>query len=208
MVTEADLGNTDLVSGGPFVCTDHFIQAKVLAGDSSEGRPGVSGVGLKTAAKFIREHGTFEALCAKYDGSEPLKGVVLQRAAGPEYRDTYRRNLKLIDWCLGPPPGRNFQLEIEHRDHPAFTSSCEKRGLEEIFESWQGYCIDRERGIPGTECGPDDSGGGIRHHLMDCWCLFELAYEFARDRQIHSQAAIGRLKCTAAMLLPCATVKR
>ena len=144
VITEADIGKVDWVSGGPFVSTDHFIQAKALAGDSSDGIPGVMGVGLKTAAKIIKEHGTIEALWAKHDAREPLKGVVLQRAAGPEYRDTYYRNLKLVDWRLAPSLGKDFRLEFELPDSDAFKLMCANWGLNDARESWKEYSLPRE----------------------------------------------------------------
>jgi 5'-3' exonuclease len=64
IVTHTDLGDPDLVAGGPFTSVDHFIHAKALAGDPSDGIPGVVGVGVKTAARIIRDHGSVEALWA------------------------------------------------------------------------------------------------------------------------------------------------
>lgn len=39
-----------------------FIDYKALIGDASDGYPGVTGIGPKTAAKLLQEHGTFEKL--------------------------------------------------------------------------------------------------------------------------------------------------
>lgn len=146
VVTHADLGNADIVRDGPFFSTDHYIESKALAGDTSDGIPGVKGVGLKTAARVIREYGTIEALWAKHDAKEPLKGVVLQRTAGPEFRDIYYRNLKLIDWRLAPPLDQNFRLEFKQPDIEAFKMLCAKWGLNEVFDSWQGFSVPREPG--------------------------------------------------------------
>jgi 5'-3' exonuclease len=143
VVTEADLGNTDLVKDGPFLSTDHYIQAKALAGDSSDGIPGVNGVGLKTAARIIQEHGSLEALWAKHDAGEPLKGVALQRAAGHDYREIYYRNLRLIDWRLAPRLHRNFQVEYERPSTAAFKALCEKWGLDGIAESWKDFSVNQ-----------------------------------------------------------------
>lgn len=151
VVTHADLGNADVVKDGPFLSTDHFIQAKALAGDPSDGIPGVKGVGLKTAARIIKEHGTIENLWAKSDAGDPLKGVVLQRTAGPGYRDVYYRNLKLIDWRLAPRLHPGFQLEFEHPDAAAFEALCAKWGMDEISESWRGFSVPRERGLAAVE---------------------------------------------------------
>lgn len=42
-----------------------FIDYKALIGDASDGYPGVTGIGPKSAAKLIQEYGTFENLYAK-----------------------------------------------------------------------------------------------------------------------------------------------
>ena len=147
IVTEADLGNADIAKGGPFLSTNHFIQAKALAGDPSDGIPGVQGVGLMTAARIIKEHGTIEALWAKSDAGDVLKGVVLQRTAGPEYRETYYRNLRLIDWRLAPRLHPDFHLDFEPPDMDRFGTLCAKWGIDEILEAWQGFSVPREQGL-------------------------------------------------------------
>jgi DNA polymerase-1 len=129
IVTHNDLGDPDHVVGAPFGSVDHYIKAKALAGDSSDGIPGVVGVGVKTAAKIIREYGSIEALWAIHDAGEPIKGVVVQRAAGPQYRSTYRLNLQLIDWRLAPAPGPNLQIETGMPDHVAAARLCKLWGL-------------------------------------------------------------------------------
>ena len=146
VVTVADLGNVDAIKEGPFLSTDHFVQAKALAGDPSDGIPGVPGVGLKTAAKILREHGTIEALWAKYDANDPIKGVAVLRAAGPEYRGSYLRNLRLVDWRLAPPLTRDFRLEFKSPDRALFSEICDEWGLEEIRCSWEGFCVPWQAG--------------------------------------------------------------
>jgi DNA polymerase-1 len=42
-----------------------FVDYKALIGDASDGYPGVTGIGPKTAANLLKEHGTFEALYEK-----------------------------------------------------------------------------------------------------------------------------------------------
>jgi hypothetical protein len=129
IVTHTDLGDPDLVAGGPFASVDHFIQAKALAGDPSDGIPGVVGVGIKTAARIIRDHGSVEALWAKHDAGDPIKGVILQRAAGHEYRAAYRRNLQMIDWRLAPPLGSDVQVDVGKPDGPEASRVCEHWGI-------------------------------------------------------------------------------
>lgn len=46
---------------------DQFLDMKALAGDSSDNIPGVSGVGEKTAIKFLKEYGSLDGLYAHID---------------------------------------------------------------------------------------------------------------------------------------------
>ena len=123
-VTLGDLRGATAVSEGPFDSIDHFIEAKALAGDSSDGIPGVRGVGIKTAAKIIREHGSVESLWAKHDGGVAVKGVIPLRVAGQEYREIYRRNLRLIDWRLAPSLPAGYQFEMNGANRRGFEGLC------------------------------------------------------------------------------------
>ena len=128
-VTFADLSDPNEIRDGPFDSTDHFIQAKALAGDSSDGIPGVRGVGMKTAARLIREHGTVENLWAKHDSGAPMKGVIQLRVAGLEYRDICRRNLRLVDWRLAPLLPPNYEFEMSPVNREAFEVACDEWGI-------------------------------------------------------------------------------
>ena len=129
IVTHTDLGDPDLVAGGPFASVDHFIQAKALAGDPSDGIPGVVGVGIKTAARIIRDYGSVEALWASHDAGDRIKGVILQRAAGHEYRAAYRRNLQMIDWRLAPRLGAGIQVDGGRSDEAEVSRVCGVWGI-------------------------------------------------------------------------------
>ena len=128
-VTLADMSDPDAIRDGPFDSTDHFIQAKALAGDSSDGIPGVRGVGIKTAARIIREHGSVENLWAKHDSYAPIKGVIQLRVAGLEYRDIYRRNLRLVDWRLAPLLPPNYEFEMNAANRKEFEVACDEWGI-------------------------------------------------------------------------------
>jgi 5'-3' exonuclease len=154
-----DLGNVDLIEEGPFDSVDHYVCAKALAGDASDGIPGVKGVGLKTAARIIREHGSVDALWARHDAGERLRGVALRRAAGPECRADYVRNLKLIDWRLAPPLRSDFEVEHSPSEIPAFVELCEAWGMSGVGEAWR-----RCRG-PGQ--GADVAMARVRAILED-----------------------------------------
>lgn len=92
------------LNDGHFLSPQEYLQAKALAGDASDEIPGVEKVGLKTACKVMREHGsTIQDFWNKVDnGSFVPKGVILQRLASAETRTLYERNIRLMDWSLSP----------------------------------------------------------------------------------------------------------
>jgi len=124
-LTLEDLRDPTKVKGGPFDSTDHYISAKALAGDTSDGIPGVQGVGLTTAGKIIREYGSVESLWAEYDAGKVVKGRVWQRAAMPENREVYRRNLRLIDWRLAPSRPTINELHMEAANPKEYRRICQ-----------------------------------------------------------------------------------
>lgn len=87
-----------------FLSTDEYLQAKALAGDTSDCIPGIEKVGLKTAVKIMREHGgSIEQFWEAVDsGAHVPKGVTPARLATPESREIFARNIKLMDWRKAP----------------------------------------------------------------------------------------------------------
>jgi len=141
-ITYADFENTVLIPEGPFLSREHFVQAKALAGDASDEIPGVKGVGLKTAAKIIRENESVQSLWKKFDAGRTFSGDLLNRVAGPEYREQYLRNLRLIDWRFAPTLFPTVTLESGRADEVAFDRECRKHGLSSIsinhLSRWSG----------------------------------------------------------------------
>jgi 5'-3' exonuclease len=66
-----------------------YADMAVLRGDTSDGLPGVAGIGEKTAAKLIEKYGSLVALRAAVDGGDPeIKGAQRTRLeAGAAYLD-------------------------------------------------------------------------------------------------------------------------
>ena len=151
-ITLADLRGAVAVREVPFDSIDHFISAKALAGDASDGIPGVVGVGIKTAARIIHEHGSLESLWAKHDGGVAVKGVIPLRVAGQEYREIYRRNLRLIDWRLSPSLPANYEFEMNAADRRGFEELCEAWGLTAGVREFGGRVIVGEHvaGVAGA----------------------------------------------------------
>ncbi|MGH9856356.1 MAG: 5'-3' exonuclease [Acidobacteriota bacterium] len=54
-----------------------FIDYKALIGDASDGYPGVTGIGPKSAAKLLQEYGTFENLYEKVNELPEKTGIKL-----------------------------------------------------------------------------------------------------------------------------------
>ncbi len=83
-VDEAFLRATYAVAGG-----DAYRDMSVLRGDTSDGLPGVAGIGEKTAAKLIAAYGSLDGLRAAVDSGDPaIRGAQRARLeAGSAYLD-------------------------------------------------------------------------------------------------------------------------
>jgi 5'-3' exonuclease len=80
---------------------EEYLQAKIIAGDTSDKIPGIDGVGLSTAAKILRTaaRGLDGILGAEFSA----KGVVADRLRTPQAVELLRRNRCIMDWRLAPP---------------------------------------------------------------------------------------------------------
>lgn len=136
-----DLSRTDLFDG-PFDSIDQYVKAKAMAGDSSDDIPGVPKVGIKTAAKLLREYGSFEAMWGKFDCGETIKGVIAEKVAGPEYREIYQRNLELIDWNRAPAIPAYTALLSQEKDMALFTDLCNEYGLSRVLKLGTDFRLD------------------------------------------------------------------
>jgi DNA polymerase-1 len=66
---------------------EQLIDLLALAGDSTNGIPGVPGIGVKTAAKLIAEHGSLEAILAAADPGADSPAAADPAAASPTAAD-------------------------------------------------------------------------------------------------------------------------
>ena len=75
-----------------------YADMAVLRGDSSDGLPGVAGIGEKTAAKLITTYGSLEALRAAIDAGDPaIKGAQRARLeAGAAYLDAAPKVVQVV----------------------------------------------------------------------------------------------------------------
>ncbi len=84
------------------VAPEQFVDFLALMGDSSDNVPGVRGIGEKTAARLLQEHGSLDALYAGLSRVEPA-GVRAKLAGGEELA-RLSRDLVSIRTDLTTPP--------------------------------------------------------------------------------------------------------
>ncbi|GAA6526850.1 5'-3' exonuclease [Intrasporangium sp. DVR] len=75
-----------------------YADMAVLRGDTSDGLPGVTGIGEKTAAKLITTYGSLQALRDAIDAGDPaIKGAQRARLeAGADYLDAAPRVVEVV----------------------------------------------------------------------------------------------------------------
>ncbi|NLJ54177.1 MAG: flap endonuclease [Intrasporangiaceae bacterium] len=91
-----------------------YLEMSVLRGDTSDGLPGVKGIGDKTAAALIAQFGSLAALRAAVDGGDPsIKGArrANLEAAGP-YLDVAPTVVAVAQDVALPPADYSLPKEI------------------------------------------------------------------------------------------------
>jgi 5'-3' exonuclease len=77
---------TDVVVVGKYrVLPEQYADYATLRGDTSDGLPGVAGIGEKTAAGLLGEYGTLEGLLAAATRGEPSPAVQAKLEAAADY---------------------------------------------------------------------------------------------------------------------------
>ena len=85
------LGKQEIIANWGINRVEQVIDILGLMGDASDNIPGVPGVGLKTAQKFIAEYSSIENL---YDNLDQLKGKIKEKLS--EFRDQAFLSKKLV----------------------------------------------------------------------------------------------------------------
>lgn len=106
---------------------DAYADMAVLRGDTSDGLPGVAGIGEKTAARLITAHGSLEGIRAAVDSGDPsIKGAQRARLeAGAAYLDAAPLVVRValdvpvtdVDLRIGdelPDPAGMSRLALDH----------------------------------------------------------------------------------------------
>lgn len=107
-----------------------YLEMSILRGDTSDGLPGVKGIGDKTAAALIAEFGSLAALRRAVDDGDPrLKGArrVNLEAAG-DYLDAAQRVVAVSHDV--PLPPQSYELPTEIADPALLDDLVTTFGLE------------------------------------------------------------------------------
>ncbi len=99
-----------------------------LTGDSSDNIPGVPGVGEKTAAKLINEHGSVDTLLRNADGLEPAK-LREKILSARELIGTNRQMVALDEDLLLPEPIDSLPIRPRYPELIAALRDCGFKSL-------------------------------------------------------------------------------
>ena len=111
-----------------------YADMAVLRGDTSDGLPGVAGVGEKTAAKLITTYGTLEALRAAIAAGDPaLKGAQRARLeAASDYLDAAPRVVAVVKDA--PIPDDDITVPASVADPALMSRLAVEHGLTSSFD--------------------------------------------------------------------------
>ena len=148
---KADVGTGSFALLGPNDVTakwgvepHQIADVLALTGDSSDNIPGVAGIGGKTAAKLIRDHGNIPGLLAALPTLEPEK-LRLKLEAGRELI-LANRQMVALDTDL-PLPQPISELKITPQ-YPALLSALQDCGFKSLLKE-----VELEAGRPSLEQG-------------------------------------------------------
>jgi 5'-3' exonuclease len=110
-----------------------YADLAVLRGDTSDGLPGVAGIGEKTAAKLIERYGSLVALRAAIDAGDPeLKGAQRARLeAGAAYLDVAPAVVRVAPDA--PVPEVEMALPSEVSDAALMSKVASEYGVTSSF---------------------------------------------------------------------------
>ena len=124
---------------GPELVPD-FI---ALRGDPSDGLPGAPGIGAKTAAELLREHGSLEALLAAAEAAGPAAERPAGSALRPRAAQALRENADLLRAfkqiaTLQRVKVRRPRAGRKVTDHVSGAAAAEELGMRRLAERLRG----------------------------------------------------------------------
>ena len=125
-----------------------------LYGDTADNVPGVKGVGVKTACKFLDQYGSLEGI---YQHADEIKGAIGQKVR--DGKDNAFFSKKLITLC-DTVPGDELKTIAKTEFH--FAAAAQKLKNYEIFQAAKGYASLAvecgEKVFDDDSCAADNSG--------------------------------------------------
>ncbi len=106
---------------------ERLLDLLSLYGDTADNVPGVKGVGVKTACKFLDQYGSLEGI---YEHADEIKGAIGQKVR--DGKDSAFFSKKLITLCT-TVPGEELENVAKTQFH--FAAAAEKLKSYEIFQA-------------------------------------------------------------------------
>lgn len=133
-ILTVDTFMVDTIDDGGFQSPKQYITCKAISGDlQTDNIPGVNGIGLKTALKFIEEYDTLENIWQLKSSIEKIKSKKLIELVNN--KELVERNLKLIDWSFAPKI-KKLSLLCGAYQGDTFSNICLEYGLNGVFKTW------------------------------------------------------------------------
>jgi DNA polymerase I len=105
---------------------DQVVDLLAMTGDTVDNVPGIPGVGVKTAAKLLQEHGTIEGI---YAALPTMKKGKLKESL-EAHRDKLAHSRKLVKLVDDMPMTIDWEgWKLQEWDGPAFLAFCEECGF-------------------------------------------------------------------------------
>lgn len=118
-----------------------FVDYKALIGDASDGYPGVTGIGPKTAANLLAEFETFENIYKKID--EIPEKTALKLATDAEQAALAQKLARIVRDA--PMQFRLADTEISQFDFAGLINAFKKQGFKTVTKRYEDYFLRGEK---------------------------------------------------------------
>ncbi len=156
-LTQQEVINLEVLADRYGLIPEQIVDLKALMGDSSDGIPGIAGVGEKTALKLLHEYGDLETVLAN---SDQIKGVLGKRIQAEEDMARLSYDLARIELAVPIPdlPENFTDISSEQSDSEllqfflrlGFKSMIPRFGLERALADWS-IKLSQDSSITGQE---------------------------------------------------------
>jgi len=138
-ISDTVMADADYVATKYGVSPDQYVQYAALRGDNSDNLPGVPGVGEKTAARLIAEHGSIEGVYAAIGEMTPRLQENL--ASSREQVFLNRELMDLVD-----------DLDVGYVTSEFGTKEWDRSTVKDLFDSLEFHSMwsDLEQALPST----------------------------------------------------------